>query len=156
MKLPRLRLLSLLLLTVAAMLPSCANVSIPTGGMADAITGQPYASSAASPIKINLFGGDLEQFQAVYPNGPSVAISGLKTSPAFGRAMDSVDSVSRWVGLSKIANGWFGQKSTEIKEAGLTTRTRITSDAATSQAKTAAEAATRQAELNLLSQPATP
>lgn len=148
----------LLALALAVLLPSCANVSIPTGDSApaaDAITGQPYASYAPQPrsnIKINLFGGDLEQFQAVYPNGPQIALSGLKTSPAFGRFMDTADSGIRWTGLTSLGKGWFGQKRTEVTEAAKTGRTRLTTDAATSQAKTAGETAIRLKELELIPQ----
>jgi hypothetical protein len=152
-------ILPLLLLLSVTLLGACANVSIPTGGNgpppADAITGQPYASKSDN-IKINLLGGDLDQFQAVYPNGPSVAIAGLKTSPGLGRVMDTVDSGIRWTGLTALGKGWFGQKNNEVTQAAKTARTRITTDAATSQAKTAAETSVRLKELELIPAATTP
>jgi hypothetical protein len=144
-------LLSLLLCVVCAvLLPGCASASIPVSG-GDAIAA-PYtpgfqAGAAAPAIKINLFGGDLDQFQAVYPGGPTVAIAGLKTSPAFGMATQTVGDAVRWMGMGKIASSFFADKSNTTTQAARTARTRITSDAATRQAKIAADAATRQAEL---------
>ena len=147
-----LRFFSLLLGAVCALLlSSCASASIPVSGGADAIAA-PYtpgfqARAVTPAIKINLFGGDLDQFQAVYPGGPTVAIAGLKTSPAFGMATQTVGDAVRWMGMGKIANSFFQDKSNTTSQAALSTRTRITSDAATQQAKIAADAATRQAEL---------
>lgn len=151
-----LRFLSLLLCAACALaLPSCASASIPVPGGPDAIAA-PYspgfqAKAAPTPaIKINLFGGDLEQFQAAYPGGPTVAIAGLKTSPAFGMATQTVGDAVRWMGMGKIANSFFKDKSNTTTQAARTARTRISSDAATKQAKIAADAATKQAELSLI------
>lgn len=147
-----LRFLSLLLCLLCSLwLTSCASASIPVPGGPDAIAA-PYtpgfqARAAAPAIKINLFGGDLDQFQAAYPGGPTVAIAGLKTSPAFGMATQTVGDAVRWMGMGKIANSFFADKSNTTTQAARTARTRITSDAATKQAKIAADAATRQAEL---------
>ncbi len=148
------KLRSLLLAAVSALaLSSCANVSIPVGSPASPDIYQaaaPAAPSAPAAMKLNLFGGDLENFQAVYPGGPSVAISGLKTSPGLGRVLDSVDGGVRWLGLGSIAKGFFKDKSNTTTQTALTDRAKISSSAATSQAKIAADAATRQAELHLV------
>jgi hypothetical protein len=139
----------------ALLLSSCASASIPVSGGTDAIAA-PYspgfqAKTAPTPaIKINLFGGDLDQFQAVYPGGPTVAIAGLKTSPAFGMATQTIGDAVRWMGMGKIANSFFADKSNTTTQAARTARARISSDAATKQAKIAADAATKQAELSLL------
>lgn len=145
------KLRSLLLAAVSALaLSSCANVSIPVGSPAAPDIYQAAAPSAPAAMKLNLFGGDLENFQAVYPGGPSVAISGLKTSPGLGRVLDSVDGGVRWLGLGSIAKGFFKDKSNTTTQTALTDRAKISSSAATSQAKIAADAATRQAELHLV------
>jgi hypothetical protein len=137
----------------ALLLSSCASASIPVSGGTDAIAA-PYSpgftAKAAPAIKINLFGGDLDQFQAVYPGGPTVAIAGLKTSPAFGMATQTIGDAVRWMGMAKIASSFFADKSNTTTQAARTARTRITSNAATKQAKIAADAATKQAELSLL------
>ena len=150
------RIARLLLFTACLLGASCANVSIPVPSGPDAIAApytEGYQARAAAPpaaMKLNLFGGDLEQFQAVYPGGPSVVISGLKTSPGLGRALDTVDGGVRWLGLGSLAKGFFVDKSNTTTQSALTDRAKISSSAATSQAKIAADAATRQAELHLI------
>ena len=116
---------------------SCANVSLPIGpGVAPA---PGVAAAAPASMKLNLLGADLEQFQAAYPDGPQVAIAGLKTSPGLGLITNTVRDVVQWGAMSKIATGWFGQKNTEVTQAGLTRRAQVNADASV-----------RTAELNLL------
>lgn len=136
----------LLLLCSLCVLLGCADVRIPVPAGPDAIAA-PYTpgyQAAAPAMRISLFGGDLEQFQASYPNGPTVAIAGLKTSTAFGLVTSTIGDAVRWAGIGAIAKSYFADKSVAAKQAGITSRTKLTT-----------EAATRQAEINVL-KPATP
>jgi len=145
----------LCLLCLLLWLPSCAQISlpVPAGPGPDAIAA-PYTpgyqaqTSRAPTARINLFGGDLENLQLAYPGtGPVLSVASINTSRSFGTVTSTFADAVRWAGMSKIASGFFANKSNEVTQAAKTARSKITSNAATEQTRLTTEAATRQAEI---------
>ncbi len=118
--------LCLAALTAMLALCSCGAPTFRTSALGT--DGRPVSSNL---LTLPGLGQDITGVVARFPDGSGVQIESINQSRGLGQFTDLARSISldRNV-LGPGVKGWFGQKTTEATQAGLTSRAKIGADAA--------------------------